>query len=113
MLLLLLRVWKRAGGGLSGWKPLEVGADVWLSVSFLCHVGSALLYEWLGVGEPLFDLACAGVELGFDGREVVVGADGEWHVWECCVACASSAMNAEGVLLGYIVGVKFVALVAA
>ena len=73
---------KRAGDCLGGWEPLEVSADVGLCIGGVVgHVGSALLYEGLGMCEPLFDLACASVKLGFDGREVVMGADGEGHVW--------------------------------
>ena len=80
VVVVVLRVWKQAGDGLGGWEPLEVIADVRLSVGGLCHVGSALLDEGLSMCEPHFDLACAGVELGFYGREVMVGADGEGHL---------------------------------
>ena len=33
------------------------------------------------VCEPLFDLACAGIELSFYSREIVVRADGEGYLW--------------------------------
>ena len=49
IVVVVLRVWKRAGGGLGGWKPLEVGSDVRLGVGFLGHVCSASFYEWLSM----------------------------------------------------------------
>ena len=45
---------------------LEAFADVVLCVGVLSHLGSVLLCQGLGMGEPLFDLARAGVELCFD-----------------------------------------------
>ena len=81
VVVVVLRVRKRAGDCLGGWEPLEVNADVRLSVSGLGYVGSALLDEGFGIWEPLFDLvACAGVELGFYGHGVVMRADGKEHL---------------------------------
>ena len=77
----MLWVRKQAGGCLGSWEPLEICGDVRLGVRGLGYVGSALLDEWLGMSEPLFDLAFAGVELCFYSQEIVVRADGEGHLW--------------------------------
>ena len=65
--------------------------------------------------KPLFDLACANVELGFYDHEVVVGTDGKGHIRKHRVACkgSSSMYLVLGVLLRNFVGVQFVAFVAA
>ena len=49
------------------------------------------------MGESLFDLAGTGVELCFDGHEVVMGADGKGPIRKRSVACAGSAVDLVGV----------------
>ena len=103
----------RSDGCLCGWEPRKVCADVRLGVGVLNHVWSALLYKWLSMYKPLFNLARASGELCFHSREVVVGADSKGPIRKHSIACAGFAIDSVGVLLPDFVGVEFVAFVAA
>jgi hypothetical protein len=65
------------------------------------------------VDGPFFDCACRCVELCVEGfLETVVGVDGDGKVRKGGIAGACAPMYFVSVLLGYVAGVEFVALVA-